>query len=98
MKNLPAIAKQTDLVLDKTKKLLSLTQRLLHEKQLIYNSEISYRLNIGLGHNRSVSSLAITPDGNYIVSGSSKGAIKLWELKSGREIRTFNGHHEYMSG
>ena len=44
------------------------------------------------GHTSAVSSVAISPDGRYLVSGSGDFKIKLWELASGRELRTFTGH------
>ena len=48
-----------------------------------------------LGHNSSVSSVAISPDGKKILSISSDNSIKLWDTESGREIRTFSGY-EYI--
>lgn len=50
---------------------------------------------VQLGH--SVSFLAITPDGKNVVSGSGDHTLKLWDMASGREIRTFVGHKEAMN-
>jgi WD40 repeat protein len=36
--------------------------------------------------------VAIAPDGRTALSGSGDKTVKLWELSSGREIRTFQGH------
>jgi WD40 repeat protein len=44
------------------------------------------------GHTRSVSSIAISPDGKILVSGSIDKTIRLWELPSGRELSTLIGH------
>ena len=44
-----------------------------------------------LGHTSWVSTVAISPDGKYIVSGSEDKAIKVWELSSGREMQTLEG-------
>ena len=41
------------------------------------------------GHSSNVSSIDFSPDGKYLVSGSSDKNIKLWEVETGREIRTF---------
>jgi len=49
------------------------------------------------GHSRSVSSMAITPDGKYIVSGSWDKTIKLWNINSGEDVRTFEGHSRSVS-
>ncbi len=39
-----------------------------------------------------VRAIAVTADGKRAVSGSSDGTVKLWDLRTGREIRTFEGH------
>jgi len=41
------------------------------------------------GHSGPVSAIGFSPDGKYLVSGSSDKNIKLWEVETGREIRTF---------
>jgi len=40
------------------------------------------------GHRRDVTSLAISSDGKYLVSGSTDETIKIWDFKSGVLIRT----------
>ena len=40
----------------------------------------------------SVSTVAFSPDGKYVVTGSDDLTVKLWDVASGREIRTFRGH------
>ncbi len=47
---------------------------------------------VQLGHSDSVNSVAFSPDGLTVVSGSSDNALKLWDVASGRELRTLNGH------
>ncbi|BDA71819.1 Pentapeptide repeat [Calothrix sp. PCC 7716] len=42
-----------------------------------------------------ISSLACTPDGKILVTGSDDGAVCLWEVASGREILTINKEHFY---
>lgn len=39
-----------------------------------------------------VDSVAFSPDGNRIVSGSYDTAVKLWDAQTGQAIRTLNGH------
>ena len=39
-----------------------------------------------------VDSVAFSPDGNRIVSGSYDTAVKLWDAQTGQTIRTLNGH------
>ncbi len=49
------------------------------------------------GHSRAVKSVDFSHDGTFIVSGSEDKTIKLWELSSGREIRTYNGHQSEVN-
>ncbi|MBI3220387.1 MAG: caspase family protein [Bacteroidetes bacterium] len=44
------------------------------------------------GHELAVIAVAISPDSNYVATGSRDKTIKLWELSSGREVRSFLGH------
>jgi len=44
------------------------------------------------GHRAAVRTVAYSPDGNFIVTGSRDNSIKLWQVATGREIRTFLGH------
>jgi len=44
-----------------------------------------------MGHTSTVNSIALSPDGKQIVTGSDDRSIKLWDLTSGRLIKTFTG-------
>lgn len=45
-----------------------------------------------LAHTGALLSIAFSPDGKLALSGSYDETLKLWELSTGRDIRTFNGH------
>ncbi|MBL3654678.1 caspase family protein [Fulvivirga sediminis] len=44
------------------------------------------------GHYGPIKSVAFTPNGKYLLTGSKDNTIKLWDFESGREIRTYFGH------
>ncbi|MDR1248857.1 MAG: caspase family protein [Treponema sp.] len=44
------------------------------------------------GHSFSVSSLAYSPDGRFVVSGSADSSVKIWDLEKGREMFTLPEH------
>ncbi|HEX5170923.1 MAG TPA: caspase family protein [Cyclobacteriaceae bacterium] len=44
------------------------------------------------GHDQAVLSVACSPDSNYVATGSRDRSAKLWELNTGREVRSFFGH------
>lgn len=43
-----------------------------------------------------VMSLAISPDGKQIATGSYETAIKRWDIESGRELKSMTGHSDYV--
>jgi len=45
-----------------------------------------------IDHTGSVFSVAISPDGHTLVSGSGDKMIKVWNLQSGELLRTLSGH------
>jgi len=49
-------------------------------------------LILPIGHTEGINSACFSPDGCYALSGSDDATLKLWDVKSGQEIRTFQGH------
>jgi len=43
------------------------------------------------GHTEPVYSVAFTPDGKFLATGSFDNTIKLWEVGSGKEFKTYGG-------
>src|SRR6186713_1679285 len=50
------------------------------------------RLWTGIGHLSTVTSVAMSPDGSMMVSGSYDSTLKLWRTSDGALLRTFVGH------
>jgi len=58
------------------------------------STSIAQRLEtvVQRGHYEAVKAVAFTPDGRYLLSGSRDKTIKLWDLVTGYEIRSYLGH------
>ncbi|OYE04592.1 protein kinase domain-containing protein [Nostoc sp. 'Peltigera membranacea cyanobiont' 232] len=48
------------------------------------------------GHTDSISSVCLSADSQFALSGSSDKTLKLWEVATGRCLRTFEGHKKYV--
>jgi WD40 repeat protein len=50
------------------------------------------------GHSNWVLGAAVTPDGKRAVSASYDKTLKVWDLETGRPLRTLEGHSEFVWG
>ena len=50
------------------------------------------------GHTAGVLAVAITPDGQRLLSGSADKSVRLWDLKTGEELTRFDGHSASVGG
>jgi WD40 repeat protein len=50
-----------------------------------------------LGHTSFINCLAISPDGNVLVSGSADSTIKIWDLATGKAIQMLQGQTGYIN-
>jgi WD40 repeat protein len=48
-------------------------------------------------HAEAITSVALTGDGRYLVSGSTDRTVKLWDAAGGPCLRTFTGHTEAVT-
>ena len=49
-------------------------------------------LNTLRGHTNWIQSIAFSPDGQYLASGSDDHTIRLWDVKKGAHLNTLRGH------
>jgi WD40 repeat protein len=49
-------------------------------------------LRLFLGHSRSVRSVAFSPDGKLLASGSNDHTVRLWEVSNGKQLALLKGH------
>jgi len=45
-----------------------------------------------------VHSVAISPDGKVLASGSDDRTVRLWDLHTGKELTTLKGHADHVNG
>ena len=63
-------------------------------------SEAAYApgtMRVFLGHEATVESVAVSPDGRYGLSGDDKGVIFLWDLETGKALRRLEGHTDIVT-
>ena len=44
------------------------------------------------GHSNGINAVALSPDGNYAVTGSNDACAFIWDLKSGQRVSVLDGH------
>ena len=73
----------------------SLDNEIKKVKDEILKAIINWKVLKALkGHTSSVYSVAISPDGNYALSGSGDKTIRYWDLKTGKTLKILKGHND----
>ena len=49
------------------------------------------------GHSSDVSSVAFSPDGKQVVSGSEDKTVRFWDAVTGAALQTLEGHSSYVN-
>jgi WD40 repeat protein len=55
------------------------------------------QLVVQTGHSDIVKSVAFSPDGRLLASAGADNTLKLWDVATGKELRTFYGHSNEIS-
>jgi WD40 repeat protein len=50
------------------------------------------------GHSRSVYTVAVSPDGKLVATGGADGAVRLWDLKTHRQVRALENQRAGVIG
>lgn len=51
---------------------------------------------VQIGHTNWVRSIAVSPDGKYILSASQDNTLKLWDINTAKEIKNFSGYTNWI--
>jgi len=65
---------------------------------ILWDVETGKVVRIFEGHKGTVSSVNISPDGEFLITGSHDGTIKSWDIKTGNELLThiFLGENDWL--
>lgn len=63
----------------------------------IWNASTGELLRTFEGHQATVNSIAWSPDGRILASGSQDATVILWDMSSGRPLHTLKGHRDYIT-
>jgi hypothetical protein len=66
----------------------------LRDFEWYYLWRLSHRFSSNLRHNDAINSVAFSPDGKRLATGSNDRTVKLWDAATGQETLTLKGHSD----
>ena len=63
---------------------------------VLMSSGTGAQIKVLNGHTDEVDTVAFSPDGHVLASGSRDKTVKLWDVASGRLLNTLTGHSNYV--
>ncbi|MEQ9236608.1 MAG: pentapeptide repeat-containing protein [Coleofasciculus sp. E2-BRE-01] len=61
------------------------------------NVQLEQTISDAVSRTKWITALVISPDGTHLISGADDQTVKIWELETGRLIRTLRGHSDAIS-
>ncbi len=58
----------------------------------LWDLKTGNRLRRFVGHGGELTAVGYAPDGMHVVSGDTKGEVRLWNVSNGKTVRIFKGH------
>ena len=62
----------------------------------LYDTETYQEIALLTGHTSGVNSVAFSPDGSTLATGSYDNTIRLWNPNTGTHLRTLTGHTDWV--
>ena len=63
----------------------------------IWDAKTGVHLTTLKGHSNWVTSVAFSPDGSHIASGSGDKTVRIWDAKTGVHLNTLKGHSDWVT-
>jgi WD40 repeat protein len=63
----------------------------------VWDASTGDELKVLKGHTNSVRSVAFSPDGKQIVSGSYDESVRVWDASTGDELKVLKGHTNWVT-
>ena len=58
----------------------------------VWEVETGRQAHVLVGHREDIATLAVSPDGRLLASGSNDADIRLWDMATGQSLKTLTGH------